>query len=40
MNASRHGGVLNEDYCRDRPTPGKTMSEEFAKAFAAAFNPK
>ena len=38
MNASRRGGVLYEDYDRNRPTLGKVKLTEFAKEFAAVFN--
>jgi len=40
MNASRHNGVLYEDYNRHRPTPGKVKLKEFAKEFAAVYNQK
>lgn len=38
MNASRRGGILYEDYFRNRPTLGKTKIKDFAKDFAVAFN--
>jgi len=38
MNASRRGGVLYEDYYRNKPTLGKIKMIEFAKEFAGAFN--
>jgi uncharacterized protein YbjT (DUF2867 family) len=38
MNASRRGGVLYEDYYRNKPTLGKIKLTDFAKDFAAAFN--
>jgi uncharacterized protein YbjT (DUF2867 family) len=38
MNASRRGGVLYQDYERNKPTLGKTKLKDFAKDFAAAFN--
>jgi uncharacterized protein YbjT (DUF2867 family) len=38
MNASRRGGVLYEDYYRNKPILGKIKLTEFAKEFAAAFN--
>jgi uncharacterized protein YbjT (DUF2867 family) len=37
MNASRRGGVLYEDYYRNRPVLGKIKLTDFAKEFAAAF---
>ena len=37
MNASRRGGVLYEDYYRNKPTLGKVKLTDFAKEFAAAF---
>ncbi len=40
MNASRHGGVLYEDYNRHRPTFGKVKLTDFAKEFAAVYNQK
>jgi uncharacterized protein YbjT (DUF2867 family) len=40
MNASRHGGVLYEDYNRNRPTLGKVKLTDFSKEFAAVFNQK
>jgi uncharacterized protein YbjT (DUF2867 family) len=38
MNASRRGGVLYEDYYRNRPTLGKAKLKEWAKEFAAVYN--
>jgi uncharacterized protein YbjT (DUF2867 family) len=38
MNASRRGGVLYEDYYRNRPLLGDVKLAEFAKDFAAAYN--
>jgi uncharacterized protein YbjT (DUF2867 family) len=38
MNASRRGGVLYEDYFRNRPVLGNVKLTDFAKNFAAAFN--
>jgi uncharacterized protein YbjT (DUF2867 family) len=38
MNASRRGGVLYEDYERNKPVPGKVKLTDFAKEFAAVFN--
>ena len=38
MNASRRGGVLYEDYYRNRPVLGNVKLKEFAKEFAAVFN--
>jgi uncharacterized protein YbjT (DUF2867 family) len=38
MNEGRRGGVLYEDYYRNKPTLGKTKLREFAKDFAVAFN--
>jgi uncharacterized protein YbjT (DUF2867 family) len=40
MNASRRGGVLYEDYDRNRPALGKVKLTEFAKEFAAVYNQK
>ena len=40
MNASRRGGVLYEDYNRQRPKLGKVKLKEFAKEFAAVYNQK
>jgi uncharacterized protein YbjT (DUF2867 family) len=40
MNASRRGGVLYEDYSRNRPILGKTKLKDFAKEFAAVYNQK
>ena len=40
MNASRRGGVLYDDYYRNKPTLGKIKLKDFAKEFAAAFNQK
>jgi len=37
MNASRRGGVLYEDYYRNKPTLGKIKLTDFAKEFAAAY---
>lgn len=37
MNASRRGGVLYEDYYRNRPVLGKVKLTDFAREFAAAF---
>jgi uncharacterized protein YbjT (DUF2867 family) len=37
MNAGRRGGVLYEDYYRNRPTLGKVKLADFAIEFAAAF---
>ncbi|HMG08098.1 MAG TPA: NAD(P)H-binding protein [Mucilaginibacter sp.] len=37
MNASRRGGVLYEDYYRDKPILGKIKLTDFAKEFAAAY---
>jgi uncharacterized protein YbjT (DUF2867 family) len=37
MNASRRGGVLYDDYYRNKPTLGKTKLTDFAKEFAAAY---
>jgi uncharacterized protein YbjT (DUF2867 family) len=37
MNASRRGGVLYEDYSRNRPTLNKVKLKEFAKEFAAIY---
>jgi uncharacterized protein YbjT (DUF2867 family) len=38
MNASRRGGVLYEDYNKNRPTLSKTKLKDFAKDFAAVYN--
>ena len=38
MNMSRRGGVLYQDYERNKPSLGKTKLKDFAKDFAAAFN--
>jgi hypothetical protein len=38
MNASRHGGVLYEDYDRNRPVLGKVKLTDFAKDFAAVYH--
>jgi len=38
MNASRRGGVLYEDYYRNRPALGKVKLKDFAREFAAAYN--
>lgn len=38
MNASRHGGVLYEDYYRNRPVLGQVRVTDFAKEFAAVYN--
>ncbi|MGZ4053512.1 MAG: NmrA family NAD(P)-binding protein [Bacteroidia bacterium] len=40
MNASRRGGVLYEDYNRNKPTLGKIKLKDFAKDFATVFNQK
>jgi len=40
MNASRRGGVLYEDYYRNKPSLGKIKLTDFAKEFATAFNQK
>ncbi|HTJ52463.1 MAG TPA: NmrA family NAD(P)-binding protein, partial [Cyclobacteriaceae bacterium] len=40
MNASRRGGILYEDYYRNKPTLGKVKVIDFAKEFAAAFHQK
>ncbi len=37
MNAGRRGGILYEDYYRNKPTLGKVKLADFAKEFAAAF---
>jgi uncharacterized protein YbjT (DUF2867 family) len=37
MNASRRGGVLYEDYYRNKPALGKIKLTDFAKEFAAAY---
>lgn len=40
MNASRHSGVLYEDYDRNKPTLGKVKLTGFAKEFAAVYHQK
>lgn len=40
MNASRRGGVLYEDYYRNKPVLGKTKLTDYAKEFAAAYHQK
>jgi uncharacterized protein YbjT (DUF2867 family) len=37
MNASRRGGVLYEDYYRNKPILGRIKLTDFAKEFAAAY---
>lgn len=37
MNASRRGGVLYEDYYRNKPTLGKIKLKDFAKEFAVVY---
>ncbi len=37
MNASRRGGVLYEDYYRNKPTLSQVKLKEFAKEFAAVY---
>ncbi|TGJ99519.1 NAD-dependent epimerase/dehydratase family protein [Leptospira semungkisensis] len=38
MNASRRGGVLYEDYNRNKPVLGRTKLKDFAKDFAKVYN--
>jgi len=38
MNMSRRGGVLYEDYFRNRPVLSKRKVKDFAKEFAAVYN--
>ncbi len=38
MNAARRGGVLYEDYYRNKPVLGKIKLVDFAKEFAAVYN--
>ena len=38
MNAGRRGGVLYEDYNRDKPILGKVKLTDFAKEFAVVFS--
>jgi nucleoside-diphosphate-sugar epimerase len=38
MNAARRGGVLYEDYYRNKPTLGKIKLKDFAKEFAVVYN--
>jgi len=40
MNASRRGGVLYEDYYRNKPVLSKVKLTDFAKEFATVFNQK
>lgn len=41
MNASmRNGGILFNDYYKNRPTLGKVKMKDFAKEFAAVYNQK
>ncbi len=40
MNVSRRGGVLYEDYYRNKPALGQVKLTDFAKEFAAVFNQK
>ena len=40
MNATRRGGILYEDYFRNRPILGKTKLKDFAKDFAANYHKK
>ena len=37
MNASRHNGILYEDYYRHQPALGKVKMKDFAKEFAEVF---
>jgi hypothetical protein len=38
MNKSRRGGVLYEDYNKNKPILGTTKLKDFAKRFAAVYN--
>jgi len=38
MNASRRGGILYEDYSRNKPVLGKVKVVDFAKDFAKVYN--
>jgi uncharacterized protein YbjT (DUF2867 family) len=38
MNQSRRGGILYEDYAKNRPTLGKVKLADFAKGFATVYN--
>ena len=38
MNAARRGGVLYEDYFRNRPTLGRIRLKDFAREFAEVFH--
>ncbi|HEY4322877.1 MAG TPA: NmrA family NAD(P)-binding protein [Mucilaginibacter sp.] len=38
MNASRHNGILYEDYYRNPPVIGEVKLTDFAKEFAAVYN--
>lgn len=40
MYGALHSGLLAEDYYRNQPVLGEVKLTEFAKEFAAAFNPK
>jgi uncharacterized protein YbjT (DUF2867 family) len=41
MNASmRNGGILFEDYYKNKPVTGKVKMKDFAKEFAAVYNSK
>ena len=39
-NASRFGGVMYEDYYRNKPTLGKVKLTDFAKEFSTVYNQK
>ncbi|HEY9047767.1 MAG TPA: NAD(P)H-binding protein [Ohtaekwangia sp.] len=40
MNASRRGGILYEDYYRNKPVLGKVKVKDFAKEFAIVYHQK
>jgi len=40
MNASMHGGLLFEDYYKNKPVMGKIKLKDFAKEFAVVYNQK
>jgi uncharacterized protein YbjT (DUF2867 family) len=40
MNASRRGGILYEDYYRNKPILGKVKLTDFAKEFATVYHQK
>jgi len=40
MNASRRGGILYQDYYRNKPILGKVKTTDFAKEFATVYHQK